>query len=97
MSDSKEQKLAVATLGEYYLDALKVEAFLKERSLDQEANSLLCAKLYERTEARGRMVQYLAQKRGISVEEMQRQIIAGTVQPVSTEELAAVSKQYGEG
>ena len=73
-------RLRIQNLGEYYNDALTVEAFIKNRSLAAEANSLLSAQLYRRKDARESMVRELARKRNITFEEMWDQILAGTAE-----------------
>lgn len=78
--------------GEYYDDALTVEAALKNRSKSLEASSLLCAKLQERKPKRDEMVQYLADKRGIAFKEMWNLILMGKYEPLSSEELAKISE-----
>jgi len=78
--------------GEYYDDALTVESVLKNRSKSQEASSLLCAKLQERKPKRDEMIQYLADKRGISFKEMWNLILGGKYEPFSSEELAKISE-----
>lgn len=73
-------RLRIQNLGEYYNDALTVEAFIKNRSTAAEANSLLSAQLYRRKDSRESMVRELARKRGISFEEMWDAILAGTAE-----------------
>lgn len=78
--------------GEYYDDALTVEAALKNRSKSLESSSLLCAKLQERKPRRDEMVQYLADKRGISFKEMWQLILIGKYEPLSNEELEKLNE-----
>lgn len=82
----------IAYLGEYYDDAWTIEAELKGKPKTVEGASLLCAKLQEREEKRTKMVQYLADKRGISFKEMWNQILIGKYQPLSGEELAKIGE-----
>lgn len=80
------KRFYVSWMGEYYMDALKVEAALKGRTQANEAASLLGAKLQEREEKRKNMVNYLAKKRGIPYEEMYQLLVSGNYNP-STDEL----------
>jgi hypothetical protein len=72
---AKAERLYVAPLGEIYMDALKYEAWLKNRSLSAEANSLLCSALMKREEYRDRMLGEMAAKRGISVDQLKSMIL----------------------
>jgi hypothetical protein len=83
-------------IGECYDDALVVEAILKNRTKAAEAASLLCAKLQEREARRNYMVQYLANKRGISFEDMWNQLLTGKYEPLSTEEFTKVKEMASE-
>jgi hypothetical protein len=76
----------ISALGEYYSDCLKVEAFVKQRTMANEGNSLLCGKLMEREAKRAAIVAYLAGKRGISPEQMWNDILSDRAQPLSADE-----------
>lgn len=65
----------------YYYFQLKIEAFLKGRSLPQEGGSLLCSKLGEREVKRGEMLVYIARQMGISTAELERGILNDTIAP----------------
>lgn len=78
--------LRIQNLGEPYSDALIVEAFLKDRTVAAEANSLLCSTLYRRRDDRRTMVEELARKRGIGYEEMWDQIVTGEAQQMMPEQ-----------
>ncbi len=82
----------ISYLGEYYDDCWTIEAEIKGRAKTVEGASLLCAKLQEREEKRNKMVQYLADKRGIAFKEMWNQILTGKYEPLSNEELAKISE-----
>jgi len=82
----------VTYIGEYYDDAWTIEAELKGRTKSAEGASLLCSKLQERESRRNHMVQYLADKRGISFKDMWNQILTGKYQPLSSEELAKIQE-----
>jgi hypothetical protein len=73
----KTTRIYASGIGEYYLDALKIEAALKQRTEPIEAGSLICAKLKEREDYRNKMVQYIADKRGLTYAEMRDQLLAG--------------------
>lgn len=92
MPKKRDDRIRLAALGEYYEDALAVEAALKNRTTAAEAASLLCAKLQERKTNRAEMVQYLAEKRGISAKEMWAQLLQGEGD-ISEEE----AKLYSDG
>ena len=77
-------------LGEYYDDCLVIEVALKNRTKINEASSLICAKLMERSEKRKQMVQYLADKRGITFDDMWKQLLTGEYQPLSPDELKEI-------
>jgi hypothetical protein len=82
----------ISYLGEYYDDCWTIEAELKSRTKTTEGASLLCAKLQEREEKRNKMVQYLADKRGISFKEMWNQILTGKYTPLTPDELAKIQE-----
>ncbi len=82
----------ISYVGEYYDDAWTIEAELKGRTKTAEGASLLCGKLQERESRRNQMVQYLADKRGISFKDMWNQILIGRYQPLTTEELAKINE-----
>lgn len=81
-----DDRLSVAPLGEPYMDRLEIEKFLKDSSVPQEAASLLRSKLMERESYREKLVGELAQKRGISFEQMVSDILTGKAQKLSKEE-----------
>jgi len=75
--DRMKKRIFISPMGEAYLDALTIEAWLKNRSVSMEAQSLLCAMLKKRQEYREKMVAELAEKRGIPPSELKAQILAG--------------------
>ncbi len=80
MTIRKDGRLTVAPLGEFYEDLLKIDSWINARTIASQANSLLCAKLMQRqVEIRDR-VNYLANKRGISADELWAQILNGEAQ-----------------
>lgn len=82
----------ISYVGEYYDDAWTIEAELKGRTKTNEGSSLLCAKLQERESRRNQMVQYLADKRGISFAQMWNQMLTGKYEPLSNDELAKLQE-----
>jgi len=65
----------------YYLYILAIEAWLKGRSLPEEAGSLLCSKLGERENKRVEMLALLADRMGITPQALRDGILAGTIAP----------------
>ncbi len=86
-------RLQVPYLGEHYTDMLQLEAWIKDRSMPTEAQSLLCSSLMRREATRQAILQRLADKRGISVAALTDQILVGEASPLSQEEFAAVQQQ----
>lgn len=68
-------KRIMIQLGEYYQDLLTIDAFIAGRTPSAQAGSLLCAKLQEREPRIKERLEYLANKRGITVEELTSQIL----------------------
>lgn len=68
-----------ANLSPVYLWALTLEAWLKNRSLSEEAGSLLCAKLMEREAARDRLLEKVAFRLGKTKTELEEAIYAGVI------------------
>lgn len=64
------ERFYIAQPGEIYYDMLKVEAWLKRRTMSAEGTSILCSRLMQREEYRNRLVAELARKRGITFEQM---------------------------
>lgn len=83
------KRLQLPFIGEYYYDELVIEARLKGRTEVAEAASLLCSKLMQRKEQRREMIEILAKKRGITPEEMRRQILAEEYEFLEPKEIVA--------
>jgi len=64
-------------LGEYYADLLKLDAWVNGRTKSLQAGNLLGAKIQERESKILERIAYLAEKRGISPEELRKQILNG--------------------
>ncbi len=76
----------IAPLGEYYDECLTVEAFIKKRTLANEGNSLLCAKLMEREQKRDKILARLAHKRSITPEQLWNDIVTGRAEHMTRDE-----------
>jgi hypothetical protein len=84
-------RIQIRDPGEFYADMLALEAYLKGgRSLGEEACNLLCARLMQRREIRGEMLQHLAMKRGVSADELIVTILKGEAKPISAEEFREI-------
>lgn len=68
-----------ANLGLSHYEMLFVEAWLENRSLAEEAGSLLSAKLVQRKEERDEMLRKLARRMGITYDELWDGILDGTI------------------
>ena len=88
-------RLQVPFLGEHYNDMLSIEAWIKDRSAPAEAQSLLCSALMRREAVRQAIIARLAEKRGITPEELIRDILLGKASQLSAEEYAKVQEQLG--
>jgi hypothetical protein len=92
MSPKKDERLSLPALGEWYDDLLRLDAWINNRTVASQGQSLLCAKLQEREGRIRDRVEYFALKRGISTSEMWSQILAGKAERVTQSELVEVSK-----
>ena len=86
LSSMATDRFYISALGEHYSDCLKVEAFIKGRTMASEGNSLLCSKLMEREVKRNEIVAYLAKKRNITPEQFWDDILTGEAKPLNEEE-----------
>ena len=93
---AKGDRLYLPALGEIYDDALRVEAYLKNRTMATEGNSLLCSILMKHAQYREEAVRYLARKRRITYEEMIEQILSEEAEELSTEDFQAIRKAEKE-
>jgi len=80
----------IQPLGELYHDALTIEAWLKGRTLAAEGNSLLCSTLMRRQDYRDKALEELAEKRGITPEQLKRQILTGEAIALTAEDYKAI-------
>ena len=86
------ERIYISNIGEYFDDCLTIEATLNNRTRSAELASLASERLMQKKNTREELVQYLADKRGISFEEMWQLILAGEYKPLSTEETKSLSK-----
>ena len=87
LTDMAETKrFTVPDLGEWYTDQLALDAWINNRSKAVQAHSLLCAKLQEREPTIEKRLAYIAQKRGLTVDELRSQILSGKALQPSREE-----------
>lgn len=82
----KIKRIALPPIGEYYSDMLLYDSFITGRSQSMQAASLLCAKLQEREPRIKERLEYLAEKRNISVSELKKQIREGEIHNDDTTE-----------
>jgi hypothetical protein len=76
MSQRREERLQIPALGEYYDDLLDIDAELNSRTKVQQAQSLLSEKLQERIPGIRERVQYLADKKGVTFDQMWGEILS---------------------
>lgn len=81
MAKKPENRLAISPLSEMYQDLLRIDAHIAGNTIAAQARSLLCAKLLQRSDFRQEALRHLAQKRGISPDELKAQILAGDTAP----------------
>lgn len=83
-------RMQITRPGEYYMDALKIEAFLKNNTVAGEAKSLICARLMQRKDYREEMLDWVARKRGFTRQELIDAILAGEAGKLDKSESDAV-------
>jgi hypothetical protein len=83
---AETKRFTVPDLGEWYTDQLAIDSWINNRSKAVQAHSLLCAKLQEREPTIEKRLAYIAQKRGMTVEELRSQILSGKAQQPSRED-----------
>jgi hypothetical protein len=87
-SMARRERFSIAPIGEYYRDLLEVDAWINARTASTQANSLLCSKLQEREPKIRERLEYLARKRGITIDEMRAQILRGEAVDLAPDEIA---------
>lgn len=88
----KDDRLRIASIGEYYEDLLEIDSSLTGRTPATQAASLLCAKLQEREPKIKERIRYLAAKRGVSFEEMWLKVLQKDYEKLSPEELTEIQE-----
>lgn len=83
MPRKNENRLTIVPIGEWYTDLLAIDAAINARTPGQQAASLLCSKLQEREQKIRDRVQYLADKRGITFDEMWQAIARGEYKQIA--------------
>lgn len=83
---AETKRFTLPDLGEWYKDQLALDAWINNRSIPIQAQSLLCAKLQEREPTIDKRMNYIAQKRGISADELRTQILSGKATQPSRDE-----------
>ena len=86
----------ITALGEVYHDALKIEAWIKNRTMAQEGNSLLCSALMKREAYRDRVVDYLATKRGLTREKLVELILTDQAPILTAADYTAIVEDRDE-
>jgi hypothetical protein len=71
-------KRIMVQLGEYYQDMLTLDAYITGRTPSAQAGSLLGAKLQEREPKIKERLQYLANKKGVAVDDLTASILNGS-------------------
>jgi len=82
----RRDRFSIPAPGEYYRVILELDSWINARSPAIQANSLLCSKLQEREPRIMERLDFLAQLRGISREDLIKQIIDGSVEPLESKE-----------
>jgi len=94
---SKDDRLRITELGEWYEDLLTVDSRINRRSEAHQGSSLLCSKLQEREPKIKERVKYLAAKRGVTFEEMWLLVLKGEYQKMTADELQELDRIFPMG
>jgi len=70
----KPEKLQI-WIGEYYADLIRLDSWINGRTRSAQAGSLLCAKIQERESRILERLAYLANKRGLTADELRCEIL----------------------
>ncbi|BAZ09301.1 hypothetical protein NIES4071_11090 [Calothrix sp. NIES-4071] len=92
MNQRREERLQIPALGEFYDDLLDIDAELSSRTRVQQAQSLLSEKLNERVPDIKQRVKYLADKRGVTSDQIWSEILAKRGKETAFSEGAIVDK-----
>ncbi|NES71471.1 hypothetical protein [Okeania sp. SIO2B9] len=85
---SQNERIVLATMGEWHRDMLVIDSWINNRPKSQQAVSLLCAKLQECKDEIKERMEYLARKRGITADELWIQVLRGEAERLTAEEWA---------
>jgi hypothetical protein len=89
----RDDRIGMSSLGEYYEDVLEIDARMNARSKAEQARTLVYAKIQEREGKIKERVQYLANKRGISFQEMWDMLLTGNgYEKITPVEYAEIKK-----
>ena len=75
MSKQNNERIYTSPISEYYQDLLKIDSWVVGKTKASQAASLLCAKLQEREERIKERLEYLAKKRGMTSDELWKEIL----------------------
>jgi hypothetical protein len=75
----KKKRRQLPYLGLWYEHLLQWDAYLANKSVPQQAHSLICVRLQMREEDIEKRLLYVAEQKGISVEELKRGILDGSI------------------
>lgn len=75
MAKQKTERITTSPISEYYIDLLKVDAWLAAKTKSSQATTLLCEGLLAREETIKERIQYIAEKRGIKVNQLWAEIL----------------------
>ena len=85
---SPNERIVLATMGEWHRDMLVVDSWINNRPKSQQAASLLCSKLEEREGKISQIIEYLARKRGMTPDDLRIQVLRGEAERLAAEEWA---------
>lgn len=84
----KDERLMIAPLGEFYEDLLKIDAWATAQTIAGQGKLLLCERLMQRQEGIRSRIEYLATKRGVTIDELWMQVLKGEAKKLEAEEIA---------
>lgn len=96
MNQRREERLQIPALGEFYDDLLDIDAELSSRTRVQQAQSLLSEKLNERAPDIKKRIKYLADKRGVSSDQIWSEILAKRGKETAFSESSVANKPLDE-
>jgi hypothetical protein len=84
--NKKQERLYIQQLGEYYEDELKVRAWLNRSTTSLQAKSDLSSFLNMRREDTKEKLQIMADKKGVSYEDLRKAIVEGKVDKLADDD-----------